>query len=180
MEEIYEMEGYKGAFKEVIDFLKPINSVMQNSDALRCLTALTHDLGYPLKKIKKINKSIGGVLPYFSITNFNEFDFSYTNEQSASIEAFLQLLSLELHVSVTANSQEANRVLEKISELDNTKKRLFNLEALSNCSEQEIDVLRKLKPVVLCHNSLSKKARYGRTLRIMSTALCRHLFYIQR
>jgi len=40
-------------------------------DSVRCIAALTHDLGYPLKKIEKINKSINKVLPFFAINNFH-------------------------------------------------------------------------------------------------------------
>ena len=50
-------------------------------DSVRCLSALTHDLGYPLKKIEKINKSMNKVLPFFAIHNFANFSFEYENIQ---------------------------------------------------------------------------------------------------
>jgi hypothetical protein len=34
------------------------------------LPILAHDLGYPLKKIQKINNAILKILPHFAISNF--------------------------------------------------------------------------------------------------------------
>lgn len=55
--------------------------ILMLDESVRCVAALTHDLGYPLKKIEKINKSIKKVLPYFAINNFDDFTFEYENIQ---------------------------------------------------------------------------------------------------
>lgn len=43
--------------------LEAYKKLINLQGSIRCITALTHDLGYPLKKIQKINKSIGKILP---------------------------------------------------------------------------------------------------------------------
>ena len=49
--------------------------------AIRCIIALAHDLGYPLKKIQKINSAISKIMPHFAIENYQEFNFNYTTSQ---------------------------------------------------------------------------------------------------
>lgn len=60
-----------------------------HQDSVRCVAALTHDLGYPLTKINKINKAIGKILPYFSLMKFNAFDFHYDIIQQIWIQQFI-------------------------------------------------------------------------------------------
>lgn len=67
---------------------------------LRCLSALTHDLGYPLKKIKKINTSIRKVLPYFGIERFSEFDFEYTTLHMPMVEKMVEWMSIETNAEI--------------------------------------------------------------------------------
>jgi hypothetical protein len=39
-------------------------------DSIRCISALTHDLGYPIKKISKINKCIKDIPTYLKSNQF--------------------------------------------------------------------------------------------------------------
>jgi len=45
-------------------------------EAMWCIMALTHDLGYPLKAIKKINEVARNMLDKFGIQNFQELSFN--------------------------------------------------------------------------------------------------------
>jgi hypothetical protein len=74
---------------------KIINCNIYN-ESIRCVAAITHDLGYPLKKIEKINRSIKQVLPYFSINNYDEFNFNYSAAHQNFISSFIEFLSTNI------------------------------------------------------------------------------------
>lgn len=65
--------------KRIVEGCRGYELQHQKQDAVRCVAALTHDLGYPLKKIEKINKSIRKVLPYYAVESFGDFKFEYGN-----------------------------------------------------------------------------------------------------
>lgn len=48
---------HREIFKDFIYISEIINWCVDNRDAIWCVTSLTHDLGYPIKKISKINKA---------------------------------------------------------------------------------------------------------------------------
>jgi len=67
------------------------------------VVALTHDLGYPIKKIGKINKSIQSILPYFHVRTYKEFDFGFDHMQQAFIDDFISVQgSFSLFISAAA------------------------------------------------------------------------------
>ncbi len=97
------MQGILDVFKS-LDF--PQNSYMlleqylraiPDMGVVRCLTALTHDLGYPLKKIRKINQSIQSILPYFGIDRFTEFDFQYGAAEMPFIQEMIKTMSIDFN-----------------------------------------------------------------------------------
>jgi len=73
-------------FGELCAILDRVAGILNYEDAIRCVISLTHDLGYPLKKIAKINSAIGKVLPFFSISSFGEFSFQFETIQQFYIE----------------------------------------------------------------------------------------------
>lgn len=96
--------------------LKLNGELDQLDDAMRCVSALTHDLGYPLKKIEKINKAMNKVLPYFAIHNFDNFSFEYENIQQEFVNQFIDFLSRESMLNITNRedlSDEAEDVIKK-------------------------------------------------------------------
>lgn len=76
---------------------------------LRCLSALTHDLGYPLKKIRKINTSIRKVLPYFGIERFSEFDFEYTTLHMPMVEKMIEWMAIETNAEIIFSKDKDKR-----------------------------------------------------------------------
>jgi hypothetical protein len=58
-------EKYGSLFPGLRELNSELVKMVQYQDAIRCISALTHDLGYPVKKITAINKQIKNVLPYF-------------------------------------------------------------------------------------------------------------------
>lgn len=90
----FKKQGFpENTYKGAEEFL----SQLPDNYVLRCLTALTHDLGYPLKKIKKINSAIQNVLPYFGIDRYTEFDFQYSETHMPLIKEMISFMSLQLN-----------------------------------------------------------------------------------
>lgn len=84
--------------KEIYEPIETLLAGYPDMCVLRCLSALTHDLGYPLKKIKKVNGAIRKVLPYFGIERFSEFDFEYSNIHMPLVEKMVENMSISTHV----------------------------------------------------------------------------------
>lgn len=108
-----ETSSYR-EMKRATDIFHKINEC---DEAIRCVTALTHDLGYPLKKVEKINKSIKKVLPYFSINNFKDFSFEYENIQENFVSQFIDFIARSYRVHLDAPKEESE-VMKNIFETD--------------------------------------------------------------
>lgn len=67
-------------------------------EAIWCIIALCHDLGYPLKKIYKLNKKLSNILKYFGIHNFERVRFNLPQEGTILNEYILKILSSKLIV----------------------------------------------------------------------------------
>ena len=107
-------------------------------EATRCVAALTHDLGYPLKKIEKINKSIKKVLPYFAVNSFDDFDFEYGNIQQGFIDNFIDLISREFAVNVSMRGYE-KRSDEERKKYDECIDKVFNVSERNGAIRKKID-----------------------------------------
>lgn len=121
-----------------------------NLESIRCVSALTHDLGYPLKKIYKINKCIGKILPYFSISNFNEFNFQYSSIQGNYIHDFLANLSTNIFVSggEVNDYEEDYEILKDTVELDEDDSlEGFKLDKIKMLNEKQFSKLIKILSV---------------------------------
>lgn len=137
-------------FGEVIKLYEKAINMFKNGDSIRCVAALTHDLGYPLKKIEKVNKSIKGILPYFSINNFNEFNFNYSEIQQNFISSFIEFLTIDVQSEVKT---EGNiELLLKVFETnENGRVEKLNREKILALSDKELNQLKemlKLYPMV--------------------------------
>jgi len=73
-------------------FIDTIIQYFSSNQAVWCIIALCHDLGYPIKSIKNINKKIKCILPYFSIKEPESFYFAYDRAYESFISSFLNLL----------------------------------------------------------------------------------------
>ncbi|MCG3222496.1 MAG: hypothetical protein H7641_14035, partial [Candidatus Heimdallarchaeota archaeon] len=142
--------------------LQSIAQMLHYEDSSRCIIALTHDLGYPLKKIAKINKSIGKILPFFSISRFDQFTFQFETIQQIYIENLLELLSFSISLEVDMGDlpyEERQSVLELINRLNQLTDTLLNLQDpdeelfekmkndLKSVTDKEADVLRRIYTV---------------------------------
>ncbi len=146
-------------FGEICVILQRVAQMLQYEDSMRCVIALTHDLGYPLKKIAEINESIGKILPYFSISKFDHFKFQFETIQQIYIENLLELLSIRIAFEVDLGDlpyEERQSVLELINKLNQISESLLNLQNpdeelfenlkndLKTVTEKEADILRRI------------------------------------
>jgi hypothetical protein len=97
-------------FKDFFYTLDIINNLATNEDAIWCIVSLTHDLGYPIKKIGKINKSIQKILPYFHVRNYDEFNFNYTDVQQGFIENFIKFMCYGIKLSFEIDTEEGSEI----------------------------------------------------------------------
>ncbi len=135
-------------------------------DSVRCIAALTHDLGYPLKKIEKINKSINKVLPFFAINNFENFSFEYENIQQEFVNQFIDFISRKAIINISTKddlSEEARKVLNKVltsSRYRDNDVAVF-LEGLNALTEKEKELIKgSFETNVLFHLPFSQKVSY--------------------
>lgn len=120
-----------------------IRGVAENAAAIRCIAALTHDLGYPLKKIEKINKSIRRILPYYSVESFGDFHFGYGNLNQPFIDTFFKILSTELNVTISVEDDRTEKVVRKLFEVKDGNLIAINAEHLDRLTEEEVQLLKK-------------------------------------
>ena len=74
-------------------------------EAIWCIIALCHDLGYPLKKIYKLNKKLTNILKYFGIHNFERVRFNLPQEGTILNKYIIKILSSKL---IVINDNEFN------------------------------------------------------------------------
>ena len=135
-------------------------------DSVRCIAALTHDLGYPLKKIEKINKAMNKVLPYFAIHNFDNFSFEYENIQQEFVTEFIDFISKGVILQVCDKpnlSDDTLKVLERILSkgysLNNEMEDLMRV--LNSVSDEERALIENTFEVnTFFHSSYKRKAAY--------------------
>jgi len=140
--------------EEIRNKIKPLfenhYNVINLYPASRCIVSLTHDLGYPLKKINKINKAIRKVLPYYSIKKINEYNFDYSIEQNNYIKEFIVGLSTNYNYDIgNIQKQEINDEQSKtISKIFITKAGSNSLagidyEFINSLCEEDINFIKK-------------------------------------
>lgn len=140
--ESIKMDNIFGAVIRVYEELYKIHML---EDSVRCIAALTHDLGYPIKKIEKINKCIKEVLPYFSINNYDEFNFSYSEIQQYFIAGFIEFLSISITGGGKAEEDEDEELALRVFELDRSGSiSAVKKEEILKLNNEEIERLKKM------------------------------------
>lgn len=172
------MEDYKKAFAIIDGFvsaglLEPDANVVQalgslvkldeHQGAVRCVVALTHDLGYPLKKIDKINHAISRVMPHFSIENYQRFSFAYTTSQLPFIEKFLELLSMDFSVDIFGTFPRRLRaVANELVVADDSGALKINVELLAHLELADREALiEAVRPTLSIVKGVPRYMRYA-------------------
>lgn len=150
-------------FKDFIYISDIINNLITNEDAIWCIASLTHDLGYPIKKIGKINKSIQKILPYFHVKNYDEFNFNYTDVQQSFINDFIRFMCYGIELSFVIDTEEGSeigKIIEKVF-IEKDGKLLVDDNELDKLSETEY---KKLQEYMSERTSIKMKVDFTKRL----------------
>lgn len=150
-------------FKKIIFISDKLIEKTKFREAVICICALTHDLGYPLKKIDKINKSIKSILPNFSIKNYDEFNFSYTNVDQSFIEKFIKHLSTDYDfvIGIESTNLENEEMILRVIETQDTNLVGINKEEFEKLDNNELETLRQIfTPRLKCLEIPNRYLRY--------------------
>ena len=134
-------------------------------DSVRCIAALTHDLGYPLKKIEKINKSMNKVLPYFAIHNFDNFSFEYENIQQEFVNQFIDFIARESITNIRIKDDASPEALAVISKIfaDSYSNHEINKIApiIETVTDEEKEIIKNtFEPDFVFHPSFRQRVSY--------------------
>ncbi|HEY5471179.1 MAG TPA: hypothetical protein VIK07_11705, partial [Bacteroidales bacterium] len=77
---------------------KFIRKVNEKKDAIWCIIALCHDLGYSLEKLDKLNDKVEKVLRYFTISNKENVGYSFDVEHQYLVAQFLELMAMDVRI----------------------------------------------------------------------------------
>lgn len=75
-------------------------------DAIWCLMALCHDLGYSLAKLDKLNEKVKTVLKYFDLSTFRQVGYSLDVEHQYLVSQFLELMAFDVRIVPSADQKE--------------------------------------------------------------------------
>lgn len=67
-------------------------------DAIWCIMALCHDLGYSLEKLTKLNDKVIKVLGFFHVADFKHVGYSLEIEHQYLVSQFLDLMAMDVRI----------------------------------------------------------------------------------
>jgi len=85
---------------------KLCESVNKHKDAIWCIMALCHDLGYSLSKLEKLNERVQDVLKYFDLPNFRRIGYSLDIEHQSLVSQFLELMAMDVRIVPSTDQKE--------------------------------------------------------------------------
>lgn len=108
----------KDAKEKEKEFYKKVN---EKKDAIWCVMALCHDLGYSVEKLNMLNQKIENVLNYFDLRDLNCVGYSLNLEHQYLANQFLNLMAVDVRIVPSSDMRE---VLVKLYRDDGTYWRL--------------------------------------------------------
>ncbi|NQU84355.1 MAG: hypothetical protein HQ541_01215 [Mariniphaga sp.] len=88
-----ELVEYSSIKKEML--CVEVNS---HKDAIWCIIALCHDLGYSLAKLNNLNERVQKVLEYFDVSDFRHLGYSLNIEHQYHMSQFLELMAMDVRI----------------------------------------------------------------------------------
>ncbi|MFC1816289.1 hypothetical protein ACFL0M_10190 [Thermodesulfobacteriota bacterium] len=80
--------------------------VNKNRDAIWCIMALCHDLGYSLAKLDNLNEKVKNVLKFFDIPDFRHLGYSLDIEHHYIVSQFLELMAMDVRIVPSADKKD--------------------------------------------------------------------------
>ena len=72
--------------------------LQQYKDAVWCVMALCHDLGYSLAKLNQLNTKVQKVLEFFHVSDFRHIGYSLDIEHQYLVSQFLELMAMDVRM----------------------------------------------------------------------------------
>lgn len=82
--------------------------VSEKRDAIWCIMALGHDLGYSPARLDGINDRVRDVLKFFDLPDFKEVGYSLDIEQQYLVSQLLELMSMDVRIVPSENYRDEN------------------------------------------------------------------------
>ncbi|TAL71318.1 MAG: hypothetical protein EPN88_05740 [Bacteroidetes bacterium] len=80
--------------------------VNKKKDAIWCIIALCHDLGYSLSKLENLNEKALSVLKFYDMPNFRHIGYSMDIEHQHLMTQFLELMSFDIIIVPSLSEKE--------------------------------------------------------------------------
>ncbi len=72
--------------------------INEKQDAIWCIMALCHDLGYSITKLSKLNESVQNVLKHYDVSSISRVGYSLDIEHQYLVEQFLELMAMDVRI----------------------------------------------------------------------------------
>jgi len=155
-------------YKEKV-LIKGIDGVLKNRDAIWCIVALCHDLGYSLAKLTALNDKVKAVLNFFELSNLKPVGYSLDIEHQYLISQFLELMAMDVRIVPGDNYEELKNL--EIAREDEGLEQLETPEFIKKLEELEKEqpakeFIKKLeeKTLIKCYRDDSTYWRLCRAL----------------
>lgn len=93
----------ESARKKEKEICKQVND---KKDAIWCIMALCHDLGYSLAKLEKLNEKVKDVLKFVDLPDFRHIGYSLDIEHQYHVSQFLELMAMEVRIVPSEDNKD--------------------------------------------------------------------------
>ena len=106
------IEGEKSAYSRMLldnarkkekEICKQVN---EKKDAIWCVMALCHDLGYSLAKLEKLNEKVQEVLEFVDLREFRHIGYSLDIEHQYHVSQFLELMAMDVYIVPSEDNKD--------------------------------------------------------------------------
>lgn len=117
-----DIEAYKDIYSyppDLVDFSidkkeKLEKKVHKYKDAVWCIIALCHDLGYSLAKLSELNEKVKDVIDFFDIPDIRRVGYFLDVEHQHLVSQFLELMSMDVRIVPSENYEEVKDKAEDL------------------------------------------------------------------
>jgi len=89
--------------------------INKHRDAVWCIIALCHDLGYSLSKLNELNNRVKEVIEFFDIPDLRRVGYSLDIEHQYLVSQFLEIMAMDVRIVPSENYRDKNvRLNEKV------------------------------------------------------------------
>ncbi|MBT3293721.1 MAG: hypothetical protein HN919_03110 [Verrucomicrobia bacterium] len=99
----YKRDLMRYARKKEQDIRAQVN---EKQDAVWCIMALCHDLGYSPAKLNKINDRVRDVLKFFDLPEFKQVGYSLDLEQQFLVSQVLEMMAMDVRIVPSENYRD--------------------------------------------------------------------------